>query len=152
MGNNFPKDLKIKEIPKKVLNEKVINIQQNEEYDETKGLDLYHLDEFIDSIIDERFPREKAKNIKKNMNEIKNKQVGEVSSFHEINNIDKDNLFFFICCIKKQTENKINIVYKIRIFNVTYESIPNENENNDNQAILDISINSEYQKLKEKLN
>ena len=158
-------DKNIKEIGSRKENMEIYqiitNIQQNNEIDETKGLSIYHIKDYIDSIFPDNFPKNIIRDITSQIREmikgIENKN--EIKYIFEINNINTKESFYFICGIKKDTEDTINIAYKFKVLNINISKIKisknqknegNFNYNNEEQLIHN-AINNEKNKLKKYL-
>ena len=162
----FSMDKNIKEINSGKENMEIYqiitNIQQNNEIDETKGLSIYHIKDYIDSIFPDNFPKNIIRDITSQIREmikgIENKN--EIKYIFEINNINTKESFYFLCGIKKDTEDTINIAYKFKVLNINISKIKisdkrlksegNFNYNNEEQLIHN-AINNEKNKLKKYL-
>ena len=143
---------------KKLLKNIITNISQNSEYDETEELDLNYLDEYIDSIFPNDFPKEYIDSISSQIYEIKKYEVGGVNNIvnkFEFKQIDNQRCFIFICSMKKVTENTVNIAYKFKIVDISTQKLGIEAkeifENKENQPMIKSFINEEYQKLNQKV-
>lgn len=148
--------VKEKKESKNLINTIITNIQLNKEIDETRELELEHLDEYIDSIFPENVPKDYIDKIRKDIYEIKNFQIGmqnNVKNIYEIQDIDNKNCCIFICSMRKVTENTINIAYKFNIIGVSIQSIKkNQNEideQEENKTLIKNAVNKEFQTLNE---
>lgn len=143
-----------KEQDKKEINDLLIDISQDIEEDETKGLNIDYLEAFFDSI----FPA----NIPNISNEIKNYFNAEIKNFKNSNdnsknlfkleNFDKGQIFCFICVIKRIDDNTCDIIYKLKIINQRIENIKKfANENEEfKQSLIDFKEN-ELKQLNENI-
>ena len=148
---------------KNPIYEIIANIQQNMEEDETKGLSIDYLDDFINSIFPENFPSNLIEDIKSKIYEIKNIELGEenkIRNFYKLQDLGNKQCFYFICSIKKITENSINIAYKFKILDVNIQNVEinknsdnesNEKEIKENQKLINNVIDTQYNKLNQLL-
>ena len=150
-NNNEKKEIINQE---KIINTLMTNIQQNSECDVTEELDLDHLDEYIDSIFPNDFPKESVELIRKEIYKIKDLEIGEKSDINNIflvNQINNKSSFYFIMSMKKVTEKTANFAYKFKIMDISFQEVgikPKEIiEKEENQVI----IKNEYQKLNKKV-
>lgn len=155
---DFPKEKNEKIEPKSIINTIMTNIQHNSEYDETKELDLNYLDEYVESIFPKNFPKDYVKLIRSQIYEIKNAKIGDqnnIKNIFQLKQIDNQNCFYFICSMKKITENTVNIAYKFKIIEVNIQKIGIKAdeiiEKEENQSIIESLINQEYKKLNAKV-
>lgn len=155
---DIKKDKKEKVDPKSILNTLMTNIQHNSEYDETEELDLNYLDEYVDSIFPKNFPKDYVELIRSEICEIKNVKIGgqnNIKNIFQLKQINNQNCFYFICSMKKITENTANIAYKFKIIDVSIQKIGIKAdeiiEKEENKSIIENLINEEYQKLNEKV-
>ena len=143
-----------KEQDKKEINDLLIDISQNMEEDETRGLNIDYLEAFFDSI----FPA----NIPNISNEIKNYFNAEIKNFKNSNdnstnlfkleNFDKDKSFCFICAIKKVDQKTCDIIYKFKIINKKIEKIKKiVDENEQSKQLLNDFKEKELKQLNEKI-
>ena len=144
--------------PKDVINTIMTNIKHNTEYDIIEELELDYLDEYIDSIFPDDFPKENIDLIRRQMHEIVNYKIGEenkIKNMYELKQINNQNCFYFICSMKKITENTANIAYKFQIIDIKIKNPaikPKEIiENQENQIIIKNVINQEYMLLNGKV-
>ena len=164
--NNFQNMQEKKDLEKGLKNpiyEIIANIQQNMEEDETKGLSIDYLDDFINSIFPENFPSNLIEDIKSKIYEIKNIELGEenkIRNFYKLQDLGNKQCFYFICSIKKITENSINIAYKFKILDVNIQNVEinknsdnesNEKEIKENQKLINNVIDTQYNKLNQLL-
>jgi len=155
-NNNKLDIVKEKKDSKSLINNIITNIRLNQEYDETKGLKIEYLDEFIDTIFPENVPKDYIEIIRNQINEIKNLGIGmqnNIKNIFEIKNIDNKNSCYFICSIKKISETKINLAYKFNIINVSIKPIEKMTKEikgqEEYQALIQNEIKNEFKKLNE---
>ena len=74
---------------------------------------------------------------------------------YELKKINNQSCFYFICSMKKITENTTNIDYKFKIFDINIKNVaikPKETiENQENQTIIQYVINQGYMILNGKI-
>lgn len=155
---NIPKEKNENLDPKSIINNIMTNIQNNSECDETEELDLNYLDEYVDSIFPKNFPKDYVELIRSQIYEIKNAKIGSqnnIKNIFQLKQIDNQHCFYFLCSMKKITENTANIAYKFKIINFNFQIIGNKAdeiiEKEENQSIIKSLINREYQKLNAKV-
>lgn len=141
---------------KSLVNYIITNIQLNQEYDETIGLGIEHLDKYIDTIFPEYVPKEYVNNVRNQINEIKNVEIGiqnNIKNIFEIIDIDNKNSCYFICSIKKVSETEINIAYKYNTIDVSIKPIEKKSNEikgqEEYQALIHNEIKKEFKKLNE---
>ena len=155
-NNNKIDVVKEKKDTKSLVNYIITNIHLNQEHDETKGLGIEDLDEYIDSIFPENVPKEYVNTVRNQINEIKNVEMGKqnnIKNIFEIKDIDNKNSCYFICSIKKVSEKILNIAYKLNILDVSIkpiEKISKEIKGQEEyQALMQNEIKKEFKKLNE---
>lgn len=152
-------EVDIKKKTNNVIYEIIANIEHNTEYDETKELYLDYLEVYINSIFPENFPINYIEDIKSKINEIKYLKIGDenkIQNLFEFHNLNNKQSFYFICSLKKISENTINIAYKFKIIDINIQTINIsknasnelvENVDKENQKLINNAINKEFQKL-----
>lgn len=171
--NNYKKELKNKNENYSVLDEKKINEQNknenikkqsnhdiyeiitNSEYDETKGLNINYLDNFVNSIFPDDFPNKYIETIKLQFFDIK-KNIGnqnQIKYLIEFKEIKNNTSFFFICGVKKIDENTINIAYKFKILDIKIQKVGEKISIKDKESeeMFNKAIEIEKEKLRQKL-
>lgn len=151
---DIPKEKNEKIEPKNIINTIMTNIQHNSEYDETEELDLNYLDEYVESIFPKNFPKDYVELIRSQIYEIKNAKIGDknnIKNIFQLKQIDNQHCFYFICSMKKITENTVNIAYKFKIYEFNIKKIGIKADEiikkEENQSIIESLINQEYKKL-----
>ena len=155
-NNNKIDVVKEKKDTKSLVNYIITNIHLNQEHDETIGLGIEDLDEYIESIFPENVPKEYVNTVRNQINEIKNVEIGiqnNIKNIFEIKDINNKNSCYFICSIKKVSEKKLNIAYKFNILDVSIkpiEKISKEIKGQEEyQALMQNEIQKEFKKLNE---
>ena len=103
----------------------ITKIEQDDEIDETKGYNINHIKEYVDSIFPENCPKNITRDITSQIYEqIKHiENTGEIKYMYELNNINKRESFYFICAIQKETKDTVNIAYKFKILKIVKDTI-----------------------------
>ena len=71
---------------------------------------------------------------------------------YELKQINNQSCFYFICSMKKITENTTNIDYKFKIFDINIKNVAiKPKETIENQTIIQNVINQEYMILNGKV-
>ncbi len=82
-------------------------------------------------------------------------EENKIRNMYELNQINNQSCFYFICSMKKITENTENIAYKFQIIDIKIKNPaikPKEIiENQENQIIIKNVINQEYMLLNGKV-
>ena len=153
---------KINNKEKNEIYQLITKIEQDDEIDETKGYNINHIKEYVDSIFPENCPKNITRDITSQIYEqIKHiENTGEIKYMYELNNINKRESFYFICAIQKETKDTVNIVYKFKILNIDiskikignrYKNIGGNANNNEEEELIHNAINAEKNKLKQHL-
>ena len=143
-----------KEKDKKQLYELFINIDQNMEQDETKGLDIDYLVVFIVSIFPDNIPNifiDFNRYLNEEIKNFKNGTNNQINLF-KFDNFDKKQSFCFICVIKRVDKKTCDIIYKFKIINERIEKIKKVmNENEECKQLLTDFKEKELKQLNEKI-